>query len=507
MRRCGLLLAVVLVCLPSLEAQNEAPLRAAVQRYIQEHQQAILGELDQLLRIPDVAADRANIRRRAELLKQLLAGRGMQAELIETQGNPLVYGEQINPGANRTLLFYCHYDGQPVDRSKWRQEDPFIPVLRTGKLGEEGSTVINDYLEGKEFDPHWRLYARSASDDTAPIVALLTAMDALRSSQLAMTSNIRLILDGEEEAGSPSLLAAIQEHQEKFSADLMLILDGPSHPSGKPTLVYGARGIQTLQITVFGPRVPLHSGHYGNWAPNPAQRLASLLASMKDDQGRARVEGFYDGIHFSARDRRIMNSVPDDEEALKDLFGLASTDAVGKTLQEARNYPSLNVRGLLSAWVGDEARTIIPDRAVAEIDIRLVPETDKDVMAGKLIAHIRRQGYHVISEEPDDATRKAYDRIAMVRVGHGTNAFRTPLDYPAAQALVESLQRVWGAPPVQERTMGGTVPISPFINALGFPAVIVPIVNFDNNQHSPNENLRLGHLFDGILTFAAIIRQ
>ncbi len=479
-------------------------LKGQVETYIETHQKAIIDELVETLRIPDVAADRENIRRKAEHLERTLAGRGFRAELLETEGNPLVYGELKVPGARRTLLLYAHYDGQPVDRSLWKQEDPFRPILRDGKMEDRAKEID---LEGADrFDPKWRLYARSASDDTSPIIAIVAAIDAIRAAGHRPTSNIRVILDGEEEASSPSLAPAIDKYREKLKADLMLILDGPIHYSNRPTLVYGARGILTLQLTTYGPKMSLHSGHYGNWTPNPAIRLARLLASMKDDGGRTVIEGFYDGIAISSEDQKVLDSVPDDHEALMKAFGIAEPDKVGRSLQEARQYPSLNIRGLRSAWVEAEVRTIVPDRAVAEIDVRLVEETPADIMFDKVIVHIQKQGYHITDEDPDDATRSRHSKIVkVVRHGKGTEAYRTPLNDPQAAKLVEALERTWGEPPVRIRTSGGTVPISPFVRKLGLPAISVPIVNFDNNQHSPNENLQLGYFFNGIVSIAAAL--
>jgi len=452
-----------------------------------------------------VAGDEVRSREKAVFLLERLRQRGFEAELLETDGNPLVYGERRQEGASRTLLLYAHYDGQPVDPAKWSQDDPFRPVLRDGKLDEGGEVI--DFAATSHFEPDWRLYGRSVSDDTGPIIALLVALDALDSLGLAPTSNLRVVLDGEEEAGSPNLVPAIERYRDKLTADLMLILDGPLHQTGRPTLVYGARGNVTMELTVFGPRVPLHSGHYGNWVPNPAMRLAQLLASMKDDEGRVVVEGFYDGIELSESDERVLASVPDDLEGLERRYGFSETDRVGSSLQEALQYPSLNVRGLRSGWVGSEARTIIPDRAIAAVDVRLVAETDADAMYEKVMAHIREQGYHVVLEEPDDETRARHGRIVQVRRSKGTNAFRTSLEEPRTTSLVDALTETWNEPPIRVRSMGGTVPIAPFIETLGFAAIAVPTVNFDNNQHSPNENLRLGHLFDSIVSFAAIFSQ
>ncbi|HEV2447914.1 MAG TPA: M20/M25/M40 family metallo-hydrolase, partial [Candidatus Sulfopaludibacter sp.] len=335
----------------------------------------------------------------------------------------------------------------------------------------------------------------------APIVALCAALDALGSR---LRSNIHVVLDGEEEMGSPSLTGAIGRYRDQLRANLLLILDGPVHASGRPTLSFGARGIVTVDLTVFGPKMALHSGHYGNWIPNPAQRLAQLLASMKDEQGRTTIKGWYSDVPpLSAEQRKVLKSVPDDEPALLKLFGVARPDAVGESLEEAIQYPSLNIRGMRSGYV-DEPRTIIPPDATAAIDIRLVKETPSERMVARLKAHIEAQGYHVIDGEPDDATRMRYPKLARLKAGEAQEAFRTEPEAPESVEVTRAIERMWGAAPVRIRTMGGTVPIAPFIRELGLAAVGVPIVNFDNNQHSDNENLRLGNLWTGIVTLAAV---
>lgn len=485
-------------------AAADRDIKRQVDAYVASHQAKIMAELVEALSIPDVASDTANIRKKAELLRGLFQKRGFAASLIETAGNPLVYAEKPNPRAKRTLLLYAHYDGQPVDPKLWKQASPFRPVLRDGRL-ENGAKELA--LSGhRRFEPDWRLYARSASDDTSPIVALLAAVDALDAAGLDSTSKLKVILDGEEEAGSPSLIPAVQANKDRLACDLLLILDGPVHPSERATLVYGARGILTVELTVYGPKAPLHSGHYGNWVPNPALRLAQLIAALKDGEGRATVAGFYDGITLTPEDRAAMSAVPDDEAALKRAFGIADTDKVGASLQEALQYPSLNVRGLRSAYVGEESRTIIPDRATAAIDLRLVKETPSDALYQKLVTHIGSLGWHVVAEDPDDATRAAHPRILKVaRVEGGSEAYRTDLDNPQAKALFEALSRELGEPPVRLRTSGGTVPIEPFVRLLGVPAVSVPIVNYDNNQHAENENVRLGHVFRGIAIIAVAL--
>jgi len=497
------------ICLPGAlllsAAMMHAQLRQDVASFVKKRQPEIVRELVSLLSIPNVAADGANIRRNAQLLQEMLARRGFAAALLETEGNPLVYGELKVPGARRTLLLYAHYDGQPFDAALWKQQSPFHPVLRDGRL-EDGAREFPDFLSKREFPPEARLYARSASDDKSPIVALLAALDALRALGRQPTSNLRVVLDGEEEAGSRGLVTSIPKYREKYRADLMLILDGPLHASERPTLTFGARGSLALELTVFGPKFPLHSGHYGNWVPNPALDLVQLLASMKDREGRVTIEGFYDDVPPLAPGvQQALAAVPDEPKELMKLFGIARTEQVARSLQEALQYPSLNIRGLRSAYVGGEARTIIPATATAAIDVRLVKETDPDRMAERVLAHVRKQGFHVVAQEPDDATRARHPRIVRVVRRRGTRAYRTEMDLPESQALTQALERVWGAPPVRIRTSGGTVPISPFIEALGFPAIGVPTVNFDNNQHSENENLRLGHFWKAIVTLSAVL--
>jgi acetylornithine deacetylase/succinyl-diaminopimelate desuccinylase-like protein len=498
--------AAAVLCLNALVM--DAQVRRAIDAFVASHQQQIVGELVELLSIPNVAADRANIRRNTELLRTLFVKRGFTVELLETAGNPLVFAELRVPGAQRTLLFYAHYDGQPVTPKNWNQRDPFVPIVRDKRM-EDGGQEIGNYRALAAFPPEARVYARSASDDKAPIVALVAALDALTSSRQQPTSNVKVILDGEEEARSPSLAATMGKYRDRYRADLMLILDGPLHQSGKPTLAFGARGNLVFQLTAFGPKFALHSGHYGNWAPNPAMDLVQLLASMKDANGRVLVGGFYDDVPALSREERdVLAAVPDRSDDLKRFFGIQRTDQVGSNLQEALQFPSLNIRGLQSGDVGDQARTIIPDRAIAEIDVRLVKETDAERMLQRVLSHIRAQGFHVLLDaDPDDEARARYPRIVRVSRVSWTNAYRTDMSLPESAALIRALERAWGEPPVRTRTMGGTVPIDFFIQALGMPAISVPVVNFDNNQHSDNENLRLQNLWDAVTSLAAVLQM
>ncbi len=489
-------------------AQSGSELRAKVGAWVQQNQRPLISELVELLSSPTVAAERPNIRRNAEHLRQMLARRGFAAELLETAGNPLVFGELKVPGATRTLLLYSHYDGQPVNPAGWKQPDPFKPVLRTGRV-DRGGEIVPKLEAVERFESDWRIYARSASDDKSPIVALCAALDAFKALGISPASNIRVILDGEEEASSPSLVPAIAKYRDKLHADVMVILDGPIHSSGRPTIAYGARGIATFDLTVYGPRAGVHSGNYGNWIPNPAQRLATLLASMKDDSGKVLVAGFYDGLPpLDPQEQALLDAVPDDAASMLKTFGVAAPEKAFPSLQAALQVPTLNVRGLSSAFVGENARTIIPDRATAAIDLRLVKETTAADLIAKVSAHVRKAGYHLLDRAPTAEERAQPPRMAsIVATDTGMQPFRTsPLD-PQARKVASALEAAFGAPPVQLRTLGGSVPIAPFIEALGFPAVLVPTVNFDNNQHEENENLRLREFFQAVEIVAALLRS
>ncbi|MEX2273768.1 MAG: M20/M25/M40 family metallo-hydrolase [Vicinamibacterales bacterium] len=504
MVRRSLLLALSI----SLSAPAQpAATRAAVERWVSTNQQPIVNELAELLAIPNVAADRANILRNIDFLEKAFARRGFKTRRLATPGNPLFFAERATPGATTTTLIYAHVDGQPVDPAAWKQESPFVPVMRTGRL-DAGGTLVPDWRSRERFDADWRLFARSSSDDKSPIIATLAALDALAASGLQPSSHLKVIIDAEEEAGSPNLVPAVKQHRDLLAADMMLIFDGPIHSSGRPTLAFGARGIITATLTVYGPKSGVHSGNYGNWVPNPALALSRVLASMKDDEGRVTVEGYYDSVApLTSEERALLEAVPDDSADLMRTFGIAGGERKGRSLQEGLQEPTLNIRGLAAAHVGAGARTIIPDRAVAALDLRLVKETSGRRLMERIADHIRRQGFHLVDAEPDAAVRAAHARIARLEAGGETPAFRTSPLLPESRALAAALQAAFGVAPVQLRTLGGTVPIAPFVEALNVPAILVPIVNFDNNQHEENENLRLGHFFKGIEILAVTLTR
>jgi acetylornithine deacetylase/succinyl-diaminopimelate desuccinylase-like protein len=468
----------------------------------EDYTTAAFEQLVEFVRIPNDALDLADIRRNVSWAENEFLQRGFTTRVLETSNTPLFLAELQTEGAEETLLFYMHLDGQSVDSAKWDQNDPYQPVL---KRYQDGAWVEVDRGEESALDSEWRLFGRSASDDKGPIIMFLASMDMLSDLGKSPAYNIKVVLDGEEERGSTQLPAAVEEYKDLLAADHMIINDGPMHLSGRPTVVYGCRGLARVVLTVYGPRTHQHSGHYGNYAPNPAFRMGALLASMKDKDGRVVIPGYYDGIELDAATRRVLSAVPDDPDVIHQTIGIAEPEKVGSNYQESLQYPSLNVRGLAAAWTGPETRTIVPQSATAEIDIRLVPESDPDRLVDLVRHHIESEGYFVTDQPPTEEERARYTHIARLEYNGATLPFRTELDSTTGHLMRSAIRAGLDENPVDIRIMGGTVPISTFINALGIPAVIVPLVNADNNQHSPNENLRIGNITNGIATFASLL--
>ncbi len=476
-----------------------------VDRWVNDQMYEAITEHRDLVSIPCDAFYPEDMDKNIEWLHTAFKKRGFEVKSLSTPTIPIVLAEKKIDPKLPTVLFYIHFDGQPVDASKWDQDDPFTPVLK--RQNAEGVWEIVPYEQAKDWDKEWRAYARAAADDKGPIIMFLHALDILEQQKIRPAYNIKVLLDGEEEKGSAGLKKTVEKYRDEYQADRMIIMDGPAHPTNRPTLTFGCRGSTSATLVVYGPKLPQHSGHYGNYAPNPAFRAAKLLASMKDEDGRVLIDGFYDGIKIDAATRAILEAVPDDQKSIQAQIGIALPDKVGNTYQEALQYPSLNIRGMSSAWIGAQTRTIVPDKAIVQLGIRLVKETEGKRMLALVKNHIEAQGYYVIDREPTEEERLKYPRIATFRPRGVTNAFRTEIDSPTGQWLTSAIQRIYNEEPVRLRTMGGTIPITPIVESLGIQAAIVPMVNMDNNQHSPNENLRLGNLYNGIKTCIGIFTE
>ncbi len=477
----------------------------AARQWREAHERSILDEFFDLLRIPNTGQDAAAMRRNAEAIVRILERRGVAARLLEIEGAPpVVYGELLQPAAQETLIFYAHYDGQPVNPSKWYTGDPFRPTLMSSAL-ETGGRPIPLPLPGWPTDPEWRIYARSAGDDKAAILALATALEALQRRNVPIHASIKFFFEGEEELGSPHLAQFLRRYKDLLRGDVWFFIDGPVHQTRQQQIIFGVRGIASVELTVYGPRRELHSGHYGNWAPNPAMLLARLLASFENEDGTVAIEGFYDDVvPLSEVEEQAIAEAPDYSAVLRRELWLAETVGGDRRLEEVINMPAINVRGLSSGDTGEKARNVIPSSATASLDIRLVKGMDYARTVQLLADHIRAQGFFVTETEPGEAVRLEHPRVCKMRFLGGYNATRTPMDSDLAQRVIAAIEQARG-PVIKLPTMGGSLPLYAFEELLGASTIVVPIANHDDNQHAANENLRLQNLWDGIETMAALI--
>jgi acetylornithine deacetylase/succinyl-diaminopimelate desuccinylase-like protein len=497
--RTPVILALAAISSPILlPAQGPSP----VATWTTQHQRDIVDEFIELLAIPNVARNEADMRRNAAMLAGMFQKRGFTVETQSvTSGSPVVLASLDVPSARGTLTLYIHYDGQPVDSTEWTKCGPFAPCV----VGPGGQVKLDASV--RSFDPDARIYARSASDDKGPIMAVLAAVDALRATGSRPEWNLRVVLDGQEEAGSGNFRRFVTASPDKLKADLAITLDGPRHPSGRPTMYYGVRGSAGVTITVFSSRNDLHSGNYGNWAPDPSMRLGKLLASMKDETGRVVVDGFYDDVTpLTPTEKRALADAPDVEAELAREFGVARPERPDTRLEQKLNEPTLNVLQM-EAGGGFSApgRTAIPAFAMARLAMRLVHGLDPAKMNERIVAHVRQQGYFVVlNRAPTDAERLAHPLLARVDARGGSRATRVSMDEPLAKAVAVALTR-GSVTPVQLPTLGGSMPFGEFSEGLKLPTVGVSLVNHDNNQHGFDENLKLRNLWEGIELLASIM--
>lgn len=491
-----------------LFAQSAEVLKIRQHRQVNEHQ--LISDFVSFLSIPNIVGDSVNIRRNADFIMQAMKSRGIEnVQLlypITTKAIPAVYGEVNTPGATQTIIFYAHYDGQPVNAAQWAKGlSPFEPKLVTASLEQQG-TIIDFPANDKSYNPQWRIYARGASDDKAGVMAILNAYNAIVKSGMKPTMNIKFFFEGEEEAGSDHLYEILQQHSSLLQSDLWIICDGPVHQSGKKQVVFGVRGDAHVEVTVYGSKRPLHSGHYGNWAPNPAMMLSQLLSSMKDKNGRVTIKGFYDDVTpLSVSEKKALKEIPPVDIQMKNELGFIQQEMNNTSLAEAINLPTLNINGMQSANVGKNASNVIPTVATAVLDLRLVAGNDWKRQQQKVVDHIKSQGYYVTDKEPTDEERSKYAKIARVYLSSGYNAQKTSMDLPIAKKVIEAVQSTMPDRIVLMPTLGGSLPLFVFEQYLKAKTITVPVANHDNNQHAENENIRLQNFWNGIETMAALM--
>lgn len=482
---------------------HASDLRHQVEAYRAAHEADIVGQLDALTRLPSVAARPQALVATARWLEHELRVRGFETAQFTAPGGspPVVFGVYRVHGAKRTVVFYAHYDGQPVTPSQWAS-DPFVPLMRNGPLSPTAKTV--DWQHAKApFDPEWRLFGRAAADDKASIVAFLAAFDALGAVHRTPSVNLKVLWEGEEEAGSPHLAPILIAHAPQLRSDLLLIGDGPVHQSRAPTLYFGARGAVGLDLTIYGPMRPLHDGHYGNWVPNPAVMAAELIASLRDSNGRILIPGFYRDVRpLTPAEWRAIRALPPVEDTLRREFGIGRTEGTER-LTASVMQPALNIRGISAGAVGAATNNAIPPQADISIDFRLVPDQTPQAVRAQVEQFLEARGWTLVSAAPGLDARLAHPKIIKVAWSSGYPGLRTDLDTPTARAAIAAAQDAAGGHLALVPMMGGSVPLYLFHRILSVPVIILPIVNHDDSQHAPNENLRLQNLWDGIDAYAA----
>jgi len=484
--------------------RDVASTKAAVDAYRSTREAEIIKDFVDLLRLPNVATNLQDMEKNADHIIAMLEPRGFTTKRLSAGGAPYVYAELLTPGAAETIVIYAHFDGQPVQEENWTYP-PFSPTLLDGPVQAGAKVVDVDAVQGR-YHPEWRLYARSAGDDKMPIVALMHTLDALQENGIPLSVNLKLLLDGEEEQGSPTIAKIIEQNQALFDADLLLFCDGPMHQSRQAQIVFGVRGGTGVDITTYGPARPLHSGHYGNWAPNPVMQLSYLLTSMRDESGRILIDGYYDDVvPLSELERDAIAAMPDVSNILQDELAIHTPEGDGKRLEELIALPALNARGIVAGGVGDKGRNIILSTATTSLDLRLVPNQTPRRAFELLKAHMEKQGFYIVFEDPSMEILRTHAKVAKLDWhDSGYPALRTALDHPMSLRLTD-LMRAIKPDLIVTPTMGGSLPLHEFGSRLDAPIIILPLANHDNNQHAEDENIRLQNVWDAMQVYGAVL--
>ena len=501
------LLLLSMITQPVLgQAMSTLEIVDAIHAYRAQREQRIVADFAELLSFPNVASNLDDMDANATHIMGLLDERGFSTRVLQSGGAPYVYAELMTPGAEETLLIYAHFDGQPVQAENWAYP-PFQPTLLDAPLQDGGQAIDIDSVSGA-FDPEWRIYARSAGDDKMPVIAMIHVLDALRANGIDLSVNLKLLLDGEEERGSPTLGQVIDDNPGLLDADLLLFCDGPMHQSRRAQLVFGVRGGRTLDITTYGANRPLHSGHYGNWAPNPIMQMAYLLTSMRDESGRILIDGYYDNVAtLSESERAAIDAMPDIEEQLKDELAVHTPEGAGTRIEELVTLPAFNARGIEGGGVGNQGRNIILTETTVSLNLRLVPNQQPERIRRIIEGHIEGAGYYIVHEDPtDDILRSNAKVVKLDWRGGGSPGLRTSMDGVMAQRLIALMQEM--TPDlILTPTMGGGLPLNAFANRMDTPIIVLPLANHDNNQHGENENLRLQNLWDAMAVYAVVLAR
>jgi len=436
--------------------------------YIDNHREEFLARLVDYLRRPSISAHGTGIADVAEYIAAVMKRMNLQTEIIPTAGWPMVFGQHTNQRGAPTILLYGHYDVQPPDPLEEWITPPFEPTIRNG-----------------------RLYARGGGDNKGQHFAQLLAIESLLACRKTLPCNIKFLLEGEEEIGSPQMPAFFQQHRDDLKADLVIVSDGPVHTSGRSQILFGVRGVLSFELQARGANRDLHSGNWGGIAPNPLWTLVHLLATMKNAQGQITIDGFYDNIQpQTPLEREALAQLPVNTEDIKQSLYLQQLDQPqDRSIPERLSaWPTLTINGLHGGYGGPGSKTVLPHEAFAKCDIRLVEAQTAGEIFAKLQAHVQRHAPNV----------KIIHQGAM-------DPSKTPLDSPYTEPIRQAIQAAQGQPPLLVPAMGGSLPNYVFTKTLAIPAFVVPYANADQANHAPNENLELERFFKGIKTGAAMI--
>lgn len=442
--------------------------------FIQVNRERYLDELKALLAIPSISAlpeHAGDVRRCAEWCADEMRRIGLQnVRLVETPGNPVVYGDWLGAEGAPTILFYGHYDVQPVDPIGLWESPPFEATVRDGEI-----------------------YARGAADDKGQVFMHLKAIEAHLRQNQRLPVNIRLILEGEEEVGSANLDEFIKAHKAELAADVVVISDSAMFARGVPSICYGLRGLAYFQVDLRGSATDLHSGSFGGALANPAFVLAQMLAQMKDRSGRIKIPGFYDQVReLTDEERKAWASLPFNEKTYRKDFGIPKVfgETGYSTLERTWARPTFEVNGLLSGFTGEGAKTVLPAVAMAKVSMRLVPDQDPETIADLFQKYV------------DDIAPKTVE-VKVTRM-HGGKPWMTSFDNAYVQAAGRAIEKGFGRAPIFTRE-GGSIPVvSTFQEELGLPAVLFGVGLPDENAHAPNEKLDLGNFHNGIIASACL---
>lgn len=429
-----------------------------------------LSDLIRLLRQPSISAQNIGVAECADLISDLLRAAGFEPRLYETPRHPMIYAERLNAPGKPTVLIYGHYDVQPPDPLDQWISPPFEPTIREGKL-----------------------FARGVGDNKGQFFAQICGARAWLETTGELPVNVKIILEGEEETGSPHLAGFVAEHQDLLAADLVYTSDGPVLDDAHPEIVFGVRGVLSVELQASGARSDLHSGNWGGVAPNPAWTLVRLLATMQNANNEITIDGFSDAVRpLTPRIQEAIAAIPLDQKAALATIGVEQLPppvGVGY-FERLVARPTLTINGLTSGYQGPRSKTVLPSTAIAKLDMRLVPDQRADDVFAKFLAHVQKHA----------------PEVEVVRQG-SMEPSSTPLDHPYAEPVRRAVERGFGQRPIDIPALGGSLPDEVWTRTLGLPSFLVPYCNADERNHAPNENMELERFFAGIRTAASLLAE